>query len=458
MRVPQRVLLFIASAFVLMSLTACGNILDSSALYADHSQACRVSTGAYYLPKRLLTVTVTSDDNKSYDIALDDKYTAVPDVNFLFCLDYLSSSFAEDYVGIDRTPSGLLRRVFTKAIDKSDEIAIKVIDALGTGAAAVDAARSRNFPKQGDKWVVSQFTFDPFDFESLDRINSALARVGFCVFLDPHNDPFVPPWSGANCLGRFKSKPSWEPAIYPTVAQRRGGSLKDANFAAEPVRLEARDGILYRPNLTHGFVILRRQDPTSGEPWELYKKSRIEIPNAAPIFSVKVERSLFVERQTDLQFSEGVLMDVAIKKDSELAAFAEIPLVAAQVVVNVPTQVLKIRLNTANNEAAVIAANTKLLETINDIDAANQAARSAAPPPTTSAVPNATPRYQQEARAKTSADDDFIAQRFLEDCTRKSEDNIAARDRCMATAQQCRQDGTTPLEQCLHKGEDVITQ
>ena len=62
----------------------------------------------------------------------------------------------------------------------------------------------------------------------------------------------------------------------------------------------------------------------------------LEMPNAAPVFSVDVRRALFAHRETSLTFDHGILSDVTITKGSELDAVAVIPLRVAQFIVSIP--------------------------------------------------------------------------------------------------------------------------
>lgn len=441
--------------------TAGCSVLDTSPLYQEPGEACRVSTGAYYLPRGMLTVMVTTkNDGNPYEIELSNT-KSVADVRHLYCLDYLRSPFADDYVGIDRTPNGLLQRVYTKSVDKTDEIAIKLINAAGL-AAASSAARSRaaHF-RDGITRIVAEFTFDPFDYETTMAVNDSLEDLGFCVYMDTHDDPYAPSWSSERCNVTSSLGSSWTPAVQPvSYTGSEPVSLKDVTYRDRPVVAEARQGILYRPNITHSVVILRREDPGSGEPWEIYKKTRVELPNAAPIFSVQVERSAFVERITDLDFTDGVLVDVSIKKDSELAAFFDIPLVAAQVIVKIPTQILQIRLNTAQNEKAIMEANTKLLATIKTIEAENAANAGRVAQGGVNKDPRLAMNSGPRAAGQSSVDATYVTTRINYECAQFAGDHadpVAVKAKCVEKTQACRETSDFDIEQCLEEGRRVLS-
>ncbi|MEM8971187.1 MAG: hypothetical protein AAGD43_03885 [Pseudomonadota bacterium] len=366
------------AALIATLLGGCMQFYKTS-LLKDNGPPCSITTGGYHLPLSLLELTVVLDKSTQpahrYLLTINKTLKKVADRNHLYCLDYLANPFAEDHLGIDRTDDGLLRRVFTRAIDKSKDIAIKVIEGIGEAVAGSSAFGRNATPRiQGEAGVVAIYEVDPFNYAAMREVNISLREFGYCIYLDPRADKYVEPWSARQCGVKYLE---YEHNIRYSKKGGYNRSHKDSDtsnvYVRQPDRRKhdtpeyeaSRTGILYRPNLTHSLVVLRRDDPTSYDPWILDTKRRIEMPNAAPIFSVRVERSLFVERKTDLLFDHGVLENVAINKKSELEAFMDIPLTAAQVIVGIPARILQIRLNTANNRQALINANFELLKVLN---------------------------------------------------------------------------------------------
>jgi hypothetical protein len=123
----------------------------------------------------------------------------------------------------------------------------------------------------------------------------------------------------------------------------------------------SRRGVVYRPNITHTLTVLRKANPAGRGPWLLAMTRQIEVPNGAPVFVAEVNRSLFVDRVTDLEFSDGVLTNISVKKPSEIAAFVEIPLAIAKAVTALPGLVLKLKINDANNRQRLINAQSELI-------------------------------------------------------------------------------------------------
>jgi hypothetical protein len=59
-----------------------------------------------------------------------------------------------------------------------------------------------------------------------------------------------------------------------------------------------------------------------------------------------------------------LVVDVAIDKQAELAGFVSIPLALAQAIVSVPAQIVTFRLADINNQAALLGAQTQLIQTV----------------------------------------------------------------------------------------------
>jgi len=147
--------------------------------------------------------------------------------------------------------------------------------------------------------------------------------------------------------------------------------LSIANIAATaPGRGERlRRGILYRPNISYKMVMYRKLDPDGPEPWRLYLTKWFDMPNLSPVLAVDVKRALFSTRKTRLEFNKGVLADVTVEKGSEALGFVAIPLVVAKAIVDVPAQIVKVRLTDTKNETALLNAQIALMQAV---DAANK--------------------------------------------------------------------------------------
>ena len=145
-----------------------------------------------------------------------------------------------------------------------------------------------------------------------------------------------------------------------------------------------RTGVLYRPTAAYKVVILRKTDPHGSDPWTLYQTIRVDMVNASPVLSIGLERAAFANRKTTIHFDPpGTLTDVAIDKDSEAVGFGAIPLAVAQAIVDVPAQILQIRIADTQSHAALIQAQGNLFQAVSNYNQllAQQAAKNPAGTP-----------------------------------------------------------------------------
>ena len=337
-----------------------GSIPATTGSVSTADVGCRSNAGAYRLPKRLVTVTIT--DGKAggtrtrYDLTLNAKNTMVSEKGEPFCLDFLLSALSSDRVGIKRHSNGLLDRIYTRAEDQSKPIADALIRAAGDMVAASKAggldrlAQKQVLNASGDA-VFASLDYDPFEEGEAREINRGLRPFGYCVYLDPRDDPYVPAWSSAQLCNRQSARRNPGPDGY--------GLEKMA------ARKLMQRGVLYRPELSHRLVILRKDDPDNPrEAWHLAATEYVQMPNRAPIFALGVNRAMFVTAETDVQFDYGLLKNVTVIKPSELNAAVDIPLYAAQVALSIPAATLSIFRNEAANRRQLWQTNAQLIDTL----------------------------------------------------------------------------------------------
>lgn len=332
---------------LLTTLSSCTSMLETTIVDTAESTACLSGAGAYFLPKKVLTVEIKGKDEKGgklrgYGIDITDDWKSIPDREQAYCLDYLGSITSRDEVGIIRTDEGLLRRVYTRAEDRSVAIAKTLIDT----AFLLGAAAGRQALGASGQTFAGPFTFDPFDPYEAARINAALRPYGYCVFVSEFSFPY----------GVLPASWCEQPRVL-SIHVSKAPPLADP---LPPVNISSR-GVLYRPNITRTLTVMRKADPYGRDPWLLTMTKQVEVPNRAPVFSAEVTRSLFVDRVTDLEFNDGILTNVSVKKPSELAAFVEIPLAVVSAAVALPGTIVKLKINDANNQERLIRAQTELI-------------------------------------------------------------------------------------------------
>jgi hypothetical protein len=360
------------AACLLGGLSGC-NVYRTSALdsYTQTTNPgfCTTTAGSYVLPKGELVMRIErknsgADGRQHYSLLEGASASAIGLIAFSgdprhrYCLDFLSNAFYADAIGVDRNAHHLLMRVYSNVVDRAKGVVEKVAEGVGTAVAA--AAGGRNVAVAPDGTVeVVQLRFDPFDQDLLTQINAAIRFTGHCLYIEADGDPYVPFWMRNQCTSK---------KVYQSVTVK-GGDEEDFD-RAEFVAGQGRFGIFYKPLLPHTLVILKKDDPTSGQPWRVWKRKVIELPNRAPPFMIEVRRGLFTDRKTDIVFNDGILQSGSVEKKSEMNAVADILIKIAQVAVQIPAKALIISTNEAENRKELIATNQALIQTLNSLRAA----------------------------------------------------------------------------------------
>ncbi|MER3354173.1 MAG: hypothetical protein RLQ73_09475 [Hoeflea sp. D1-CHI-28] len=321
---------------------------------------CNAVGGAYHIPRRLLTVKVAENTASSGIYSINVKKDQLVSEPETYCLDFLTSAFSDDRIGIKRSGNLLLERIYTSADDKSRDIALAAIQA---GGDLIAAGRARSLLRDGDADDANQdavplaeLPFDPFNKREVMEVNAAIRAYGYCIYLDARTDPYVPTWSNQSMCKTGKNN-------YP----RQTGMDEDAQRFRLGREL-MQSGVVYRPELSHRLIILRKRDPGNPrEAWALAATEYVTMPNAAPLFALGINRAIFVKAETDVKFKHGLLRDITVHKPSELNAAVDIPLYAAQVALSIPAASIKIFENEANNRIKLMETNAALIETLREM-------------------------------------------------------------------------------------------
>ena len=339
----------------LLALTACGHVVETVAIRGEGpytASACHSELGNYLLPKALLTVTATATASTGTTRAdIEPNITVVADGAQSFCLDYLGSPTSIDRVTVARDPKGLLLSISSNVQDRTPNIVNKLIQTgenLALGAA-------RDATKGEDVTDSLALTFDPFTWSDLMLVKGGLRRFGFCLYVEGYSFP-TEGLSAAEiraAASKWCSTPAHAVEPYEHPMQQ---------FASLPVPPEVMGaGVLYRPKTAHKIVMLRKADPEGSGPWELYLTRRFDLPNVSPVLAIGIERAAFTTRKTTVNFNQGTLTDVAVDKDSEVAGFVTIPLTLAKAIVDVPGQIIKLRLADTQGQAQLVQAQGNLI-------------------------------------------------------------------------------------------------
>ena len=340
---------FVSLMAAALALVGCTTVIETGIIgpnVYNGETPCHSALGHYFLPKAMLSVTATADPNAHTQTATWTQETHA-DRSQAFCLDYLASPTSIDIVTVERTDEGLLTNVNANVEDRTPQIVQTLIGtAENLTIAAARGAQSGTLPVD-----TLTFQFDPFVWEELILAKSELRRFDLCIYVEGFSFP-TEGMSAAQVLAAASrwcsldahKTPRYDPQIYA--------------FASQPVPLAAmNDGILYRPVATHRVVMMHRKNGV----WELYLTKHFEMPNASPVLVLGIARTMFAKRVTSVKFDQGTLTDIAIDKGSELEGFVKIPLAVAQAIVDIPAQIMSIRLSDVQSHAALIQAQGNLL-------------------------------------------------------------------------------------------------
>jgi hypothetical protein len=376
MKISWPIFHILGSLVTCVLLVACSNVIETRWVDGPgslSSPACSSALGYYYLPKSLISLTAKADPTTTpaaITVTLSPTLTTIADRELkFFCLDYLSSPVSKDAVTINRNENGLLESISANVVDRTPAIAAQLIQTAEN--LAIGAARGTAFPQQPDNLNVQ---FDPFSWRDLLLVKAALRRFGYCLYVEGYSFPT----GGLTAAQVHAAANTWCSTDASVTAPYEHPLYKFANLSISPELMQ--QGVLYRPKTTHKIVILFKKDPKSvNGTWDLYQTKLFEMPNATPVLAIGVERAMFATRITSINFTDGTLTDVAIDKDSEAVGFVQIPLVAAQAIVDIPGQIIKFRLADTQSHAALIQAQGNLLNAIASYNSAiSQTATSAA--------------------------------------------------------------------------------
>ncbi len=357
--------------------------------------ACKSNAGSYSLPKSLLKFKIKKQGEEKY-VLQEIKQVRREDRLHNYCLRYRGSITADDTIYVRKalaipdelretlpglfsgkdakatTPeadasdipgksdasllktTNLLFIVSSKAIDRSAQIAQDLVKSLfDIGAGLSGSARLQTF---GDNETVLDIEFDPFEPYQTAAANQALRDFGFCAVLGGYNFDLQSARIDDYCdkpIMTIKKAP-------PVVGGRFFHELLDEYRT--PLE-ELPKGILYRPEMSYTlYVFGRRKDKKkSGHEWRLKIKKEVQLENISPLVAVRLTRTYFAERRTDLVFIGGILQNVCIRKTAPVVEAVKIPLVVVKSIVALPTRILQLRISSASNRAQLVETQQRLI-------------------------------------------------------------------------------------------------
>jgi hypothetical protein len=267
---------------------------------------------SYYLPKTILTATVTVNSTTKAVNLTASKETVV-DRQRHFKVHYVNSIVHHDDLYITTTTDGFLSAVKSHSTDKTAQIveaAKRIFMSTITGQ-QVDLTDLRALPSGalGEAHVVA-VQFDPFNAEDFGGQNAILQPHGFCFAVFDRKDRPLP----GSCTGKG------------ALSAGEGGRDWDVTTSYSGT------GFFYRRPAEHRVVIFRR----SGKVWRPIWAGWHPFEQQGDLHEVRVDRGSFIKLEADLAFTNGNLTKFTMKKPSELLGFMAIPATIVNAVIALP--------------------------------------------------------------------------------------------------------------------------
>lgn len=253
----------------------------------------------YVLPKAVIEVALW-EDNGQY--AIQHLATElVPDTNHAYTIAYNPSVFASDDVQISVVTKGYLDKVSVT----TDVVVDDVIIDLAKGLASLVPKATQPSGKR-----VGTYKLDPTNPTDLKAVNRSLSANNLSLVVDL---PSAPAKEHTKC-----------------------------------------NGIAYRPLAPLALKLMTKYDEADS--------ISILLPNGAPVVCLPVSRSGFVERIGSIEFQDGLIKAIALKKPSEALAFVSIPIEVGKAIFSIPAELVQIRINSENSKKDIYDAQKSRIE------------------------------------------------------------------------------------------------
>ncbi|MEQ8480334.1 MAG: hypothetical protein RIC18_06735 [Hoeflea sp.] len=289
-------------------LSACSAV-NSYSVGENYTSDSTQKAGVYFLAKHLLKVTLSGSGNAA-TVTVEPE--PVQDQSLALEVGMALSPFSDDDIKVTFTGDGRLKSVTAKLSDKSAEIATAIVNL---------AVRSRS--EEQSAASLKELHFDPFDAHSARDANRSLSKNGLCIAVEVKPNLWSP-----GCE-RWIKHPSF------TTNQEAGAQV--------PEKLAP--GIYYRRPAHRMVRVYRNGALETAKP--------MLFANATPIYRIDIRRSIFIQRDTTINFDkDGALQDVQVDKPSEALEVAKFPATVLEAFANAATGgVAKARSTALNAEA-----------------------------------------------------------------------------------------------------------
>ena len=416
---------FLRAGAVCMIAAGCTTPMQETAgLSSDYLKAASGTKAAitgipYYLPKTVLPIKISGDfqilpskakteekDRKpqDYEYVLTVEILAarqVPDPAGLSLLRYNAEFTTDDEFRIGVGASGLLSNVKSTSDDRSGDVVLKLAELAKEAIKAPTAlAASKTFGAEPEPdqtpderraacfKLLKKFTVeDAFD----------ISNASNAIDVAPLNGKIVEAMKKDMMASPSIVSPHARPLSKVDVGKMPDSAGRGApvNFGRARPEDGAHGGVRFRIMAPRTVNVSLNITGISFKPANGNKKDictlqsdevqRNEIPVLAAdpnrTFIVDTSRAMFVKKRVDLLVTDGVLTGIEVDKPSELLAIVSLPVDLLKAIVSIPAELLTIKVNNAESEKKLTAADVELLKLQIDLLKQRQALEDARKPP-----------------------------------------------------------------------------
>ncbi len=190
-------------------------------------------------------------------------------------------------------------------------------------------------------------SFNPVESADIDRVNQSLCGAGFTYRIEVREmlttSATLP--QPINALAYPNTPPELTPNFETMCGLTVGG---DENRRRCP-------GLVYRQNEPMQIDIIRF-DSERGERTYIERSFSFSVPNGAPVDVLRYDDAMFVTRRDDVGFLDGSLVSLDFDRPSEAAVAASIPFRVVRGTTDALSELVQLRVNLENQQAALARA------------------------------------------------------------------------------------------------------
>jgi hypothetical protein len=321
----------------------------------------------YYLPGASLTITATATVSVAMDAGniiqkaslmqctLDTVTAVAPDTSRLIALKYNADIFSNDEVTIVTSAESLLQNVSSSVEDRLSHI-------IATAAGApVEILTKSLVPELRAKSIEEEapallLTYETRTFTRVFTITpERSAKQEMTIeWVIPITGQSISPML-VNASFKLKNTRELSEPCYPTESY--------SGFYTRPLKDQTLQVLLAAPGSTAASNQFQTTPST---------EFICRMPDASVLLKIPLRRAAFVKKVQAPKFSNGILIENAINKPSELEAFLSIPIDIGKALLSIPAALLQFKITQ-------IKRNTEFEKAVTELAKAKK--ENATPPP-----------------------------------------------------------------------------